>query len=464
MNSKLIGPKLIVNPLKSDDPRAMEAYHQMLSDPRWINATSFRSQCEVLIEYLHDPPICMSFSQLGYMFGSRHCVQKQYYKIQKQDLLKPHGRPRLLSASQERELTEMINCWHSKGFFPSYDEITEFILERFHLAYHIESVRHFVTNHLSFQNGIEVPFDQNRLHCPENDIDEYYDLLENSIKDSHPSFIYNFDEVGYQEYVDSREITVVVPQNFSSEKVFMPYDRNTKRCSAIISIALDGENPKPSLILPRKTIDSEVYSILPQNSFYQFYQPNGFITTAIFLNWWDNIFMPHLRLKKEKYNYSGKTIVICDGLRAHHAVLDVVIKEEDNIQIIYLPPHSSDQTQALDLGVFGFQKRVSRFRVQPPQNFSPQSQNIIKVISAAYRSTDPFSTASAFRQSGIVLEYTKDHTQNVKVLRGCARSVRHYSPERLENEENKTEAQIKAEKTRLTWDEVHKNSFRISIE
>lgn len=166
----------------------------------------------------------------------------------------------------------MINCWHSKGFFPSYDGITEFILECFHLAYQIEPVRHFVTNHLSFLNGIGVPFDQNQtlnilqygsilcLQCPENDIDEYYY--------SHPSFIYNFDEVGYQEYVDSREITVVVPQNFSSEKVFMPYDRNTKRCSAIVSIALDGENPTPSLILPRKTIDSEVYSILPKNSFH----------------------------------------------------------------------------------------------------------------------------------------------------------------------------------------------------
>lgn len=442
----------------------MDSYSQMLKDPRWINAQSFREQCKLLIEYLHDPPNCVSFSQLGLMFGSRHCVQKQYYKIQQQGTLLPRGRPKLLNKNQEQELETMIKCWHNKGFFPSFDEVTELILERFNLAFHIDSVRHYVKRYFSFKTSIGVPFDQNRLACPEQTIDDYFSLLEHNVENANPSFVYNLDEVGFQEYVDSREVTVIVPENFSSEKVFLPYDRNSKRSSAIVAIALDGENPKPSLILPRKTIDSEVYNVLPRNSFYQFYLANGYITTAIFLQWWEKIFIPHLQLKRTKYNYWGPVYVIADGLRAHHAVLDVVIKGEDNIKIIYLPPHSSDQTQALDLGVFGFSKRVSRFRVQPPPNFSAQSKNIIKIVTSVYRSTDPFSTASAFRQAGITLEITKNNTQKIKILRGCARSVRHYSPERLAVEENKTEAQIKAENTRLTWEDVHANSFRINIE
>ena len=147
-------------------------YNSMLQDERWINASSFRGQCEILIEYLYNPPICLSMSQLGNLFGSRHCVQKQYYKIQKKDTLKPHGRPRLLNPKQEKELDEVIRCWHSKGFYPSFDEITEFILERFNLALDIESVRHFVSNNLSYDTGIGVPFDQNSLQCSES-IDDY---------------------------------------------------------------------------------------------------------------------------------------------------------------------------------------------------------------------------------------------------------------------------------------------------
>ena len=181
------------------------------------------------------------------------------------------------------------------------------------------------------------------------------------------------------------------------------------------------------------------------------------------MQWWEQIFIPHLQLKRQKYNYYGTAYVIADGLRAHHAVLDVVVKPTDNIKIIYLPPHSSDQTQALDLGVFGYQKRISRFRVNPPHEFSTQSQNIIKIVTSAYRATDPFTSASAFRQAGIILDYQRDGTQKAKVLRGMARAVRHYSPERLTVERNKTSAQIKAENTRLSWEEIHNESFRINI-
>ena len=83
-----------MKPFESPDQRAMDSYSQMLKDPRWINAQSFREQCKLLIEYLHDPPNCVSFSQLGLMFGSRHCVQKQYYKIQQQGTLLPRSRPK----------------------------------------------------------------------------------------------------------------------------------------------------------------------------------------------------------------------------------------------------------------------------------------------------------------------------------------------------------------------------------
>ena len=81
-----------------------------------------------------------------------------------------------------------------------------------------------------------------------------------------------------------------------------------------------------------------------------------------------------------------------------------------------------------------------------------------------YRSTDPYSCASAFRQSGIILDYQSNNfTQVAKVQRGCARAVRHYSPEHLADEPNKTIAQDIAENTRLDWSLIHSNSQRIQI-
>ncbi|KAK8845734.1 hypothetical protein M9Y10_020652 [Tritrichomonas musculus] len=116
----------------------------------------------------------------------------------------------------------MIKCWHNKGFFPSFDEVTELILERFNLAFHIDSVRHYVKRYFSFKTSIEVPFDQNRLACPEQTIDDYFSLLEHNVENANSSFVYNLDEVSFQEYVDSREVTVIVPENFLQKKFSCP--------------------------------------------------------------------------------------------------------------------------------------------------------------------------------------------------------------------------------------------------
>jgi hypothetical protein len=46
-----------------------------------------------------------------------------------------------------------------------------------------------------------------------------------------------------------------------------------------------------------------------------------------------------------------------------------------------LPPHSSDKTQALDLGLFGITKQVlTKVRVDPEK--SPQSNQLIRMLSA----------------------------------------------------------------------------------
>lgn len=463
MTCTLIPPKSFKQNFDSDDEQEVKAFNEMLADPRWINARTFRNQSQILIEYMHNENVNVSFSKLGLLFGNRHCVQKQYYKIAKAELIRSPGRPKLLAPSQHAELERVIKSWHLRSIFPTYDEICDFIFERFSISIDIESCRKYIDNNFSFEKALGIPLDQNRLNCSELSIDEYYDQLEIDIAKVNPSFIYNLDEVGFQDHADAKIVTVVVPENCPSQKVNLPTDRNDRRCSALVCISMDGENVTPTLILPRSTIDSEVYSILPKNCFKAFHQKNGFITTAIFLKWWYNVFIPHLQLKRQKYNYYGPALVILDGLLQHHLVLDDVNEVRNNIIIRFIPPHSSDQVQMLDLGVFGYQKRISKFKVKPPSECSAQSKKIIKMVTGIYRSTDPLTTASSFRQAGIIYEYSKNGIQTAKVFRGCARGVRHYSPERLSIVENLTQSQQNAQNTRLEWKKIHDNSFRINI-
>ena len=270
MTCKLTPPKQLIKVFESCVTDEVEAFKQMLDDPNWINAPTFRDQCKVLINYIHNESIGVHFAKLGQLFGNKHCVQKQYYKIIKEDSIKSPGRPKLLTPSQHNELEKVIQYYHDNHQYTKYDEIAEFIFERFSISIDIESCRKYIQNNCHFDTAIGVPLDRNRLNGSEDDIDIYYDLLEADVTRVNPSFIYNLDEVGFQDFVDSKSVTVIVPENFPSEKVNISCDRNEKRCSALVSISLDGENVPPTLILPRLTIDSEVYSVLPKNCFKAF--------------------------------------------------------------------------------------------------------------------------------------------------------------------------------------------------
>ena len=91
------------------------------------------------------------------MFGNRHCVQKQYYKIAKADLLKYPGQPKLLTPSQHSELERVIKSWYLRSIFPTYNQICDFIFERYSISVDIESCRKYIDNNFSFEKALGIP-------------------------------------------------------------------------------------------------------------------------------------------------------------------------------------------------------------------------------------------------------------------------------------------------------------------
>ena len=67
--------------------------------------------------------------------------------------------------SQHNELISVIKAWNSKGYYPSYDEIAEFVAERFHIYLDIELIRKYINHNCSFSSAIGVSFDNKRLEC-----------------------------------------------------------------------------------------------------------------------------------------------------------------------------------------------------------------------------------------------------------------------------------------------------------
>jgi hypothetical protein len=103
-----------------------------------------------------------------------------------------------------------------------------------------------------------VPMEKQRLDCDIAEIELYFQTLTENISAVPAAFAFSLDESGFQDWADRPERTVRVPSTGTVDKIEMPVDREVKQSSVLICVAANGTHLRPSLILPRKTIEKEL--------------------------------------------------------------------------------------------------------------------------------------------------------------------------------------------------------------
>ena len=157
------------------------------------------------------------------------------------------------------------------------------------------------------------------------------------------------------------------------------------------------------------------------------HQENGFYDTEAFCTWADTMFFPELRRLREKYEYAGESVCIIDGFGPHDCDWFLDSCTENGVIPLPLPPHSSDQCQPLDLGIFHLQKSKSS-RMTVDKSLSAQTQQIIRMIDSFKQATTISNVISAFRVAGIKSTYDSKRNMLIpKVDRTEAIKVRHWA-------------------------------------
>ena len=310
--------------------------------------------------------------------------------------------------------------------------------------------------------------EEQRMMANEDEIDAFYDRLESILSTIHPGFCFALDEVGQHEYNDAREVFVVVRSDYTQKTCRYSVNRNYKKATALHCISTDGEYIKPMIIVPRVSIDSEIDTICPRIHYYPVHQVNGYMNTAAFNHWFTEIFIPVLSAKRTKYNYSGKAVLLMDQFVAHKNGIENIDLNQLNLEVIYLVPHTSDQTSPLDLGIFGEQKRISGL-IKKDCHVSALTNQIKKIVTSLWKASDPVGFISAFRSMRIIRVTKKTWTGEKTTLvceRSKARAVRHYEESHVKNLQERcvqlTEAQKKVlQMNRLKDEEMR--SFRIGL-
>jgi hypothetical protein len=107
-------------------------------------------------------------------------------------------------------------------------------------------------------------------------------------------FIYNMDETGCSEFVDSCELMVVVPDSYQQRTISVPVDRHTKRSTLTCCISADGQSLKPYIIIDRVSLDDQIIlsGYGPQTAEFVM-QKHAFMTMMLFDKWANDIFFQH---------------------------------------------------------------------------------------------------------------------------------------------------------------------------
>jgi hypothetical protein len=84
------------------------------------------------------------------------------------------------------------------------------------------------------------------------------------------------------------------------------------------AIAADASVLKPEIIIPRKTVDTDLLLTgLTYEKVMVRSQPQGFVAPAVFDAWLETTFLPELTLRRTKYQCTGPAVLFLDQCSAH---------------------------------------------------------------------------------------------------------------------------------------------------
>ena len=198
-------------------------------------------------------------------------------------------------------------------------------------------------------------------------------------------------------------IYLVVPED--KDVRTYPISRSMKHITLLHCISKNGSSCDPMIIVPRFTLDDEIFDELQTGSILFRSQMKGFCTHELFTDWMMSKFIPYLASQRQKYNYVGKAIIIMDGFKGHEKSLETLdnVLKRFNLKIILILPHSSDQVQPLYLFGFNLQKnKTQKYRNYP--YYSAQTNQILAIIDGLNEIRSPHSIKVAWESAGIYRE------------------------------------------------------------
>lgn len=306
-------PLKIVGPFNGTEEE-FKQYTIAICSANFKNARSFCEQVGALCSYLRNGTFKVSYRIIGKVFNKdKSSIRDQHMNFLRGEV--PDGRPPMLKDSQLGEIYDYIIGLHSNAsypIYPSYKDVDTFIQSNFGIVLIPDTLRHIFREkfHDYFKSCLGKPMEDKRLFSSIVDIEENLSSLSQIIQGIPIEFVFNCDEMGEQTWADAQTQTLIVPVGFPYEYAPYPVSRSGRHASVLVAINPLGMAGEPQFTVPRENLDSEIYQVIHKSAIQVVHTKKGYVTTDSFKYWFENSFLPHLRLLRVKHNYQGPAVLI----------------------------------------------------------------------------------------------------------------------------------------------------------
>jgi len=238
-----------------------------------------------------------------------------------------------------------------------------------------------------------------RAEKNEEEINEYFLNLRESIENVPPNNILNFDETNLSDDPGSTKCIFRRGMKYP-ERVL-----NTSKASISVMFAITGTGE----VLPPYTVykAERMYDQWtiggPKNARYN-RSKSGWFDSFSFEDWFTTIVVPWAK------KTAGTKVIIGDNLSSHLNVNIIVECQRNNIRFVFLPKNATHLTQPLDVAYYGPLKRIWRnillnYKIQNPRDqtlnkvsFPPLLKSLMQQLDLTNKKT----IEGAFRGTGII--------------------------------------------------------------
>lgn len=176
-------------------------------------------------------------------------------------------------------------------------------------------------------------------------------------------------------------------------------------CTMGMCISASGKSLKSLFILKNKTFSGVPQYLL--DSVAVGYQPSAWIDKTILHNWAELVLIPHIKhVRNQNPDMKRKALLVMDNHSSRQNEDFLQLMKENEVIVVFLPPHSSHISQPLDVGIYGPFKSLLRKKMRERSReivVEEEEEEMItyrgKIIEVAFSCWESISTRMNIRNA-----------------------------------------------------------------